>query len=186
MPQHLHAGAVIADPGNRDSGSASVLCEIDNDGQHRTGAATDMEVHIRKLDTDKKLHWRLLSSVPVQASAEAIWQVLTNYGQLDEVVPLLLVSEEKKAAHGETQDSSSQTKLKRIRQVAAKQLPYVQLHTEVVLDVLEKPGTDTWELQFKHHRSSFDMLQVPCLILIVTLYCSLILGSPCLCASVLD
>lgn len=120
-----------------------------------------MEMYIRKLGTERKLHWRLLSSVPVKASAEAIWEVLTNYEQLDEVVPLLLVSEEKKAASGERHDSNgSRSNLKRIRQVASKQLPYVTLHTEVVLDVLEKPGTDTWELQFKHHSSSFDMLQV--------------------------
>ena len=120
-----------------------------------------MQVHIRKLDADSRLHRRLLSSVPVQASAEAIWKVLTNYEQLENVVPLLLVSEEKKSSCGQRLDGSgSISNLKRIRQVAFKQLPYVQLHTEVVLDVLEKPGTDTWELQFKHHRSSFDMLQV--------------------------
>ena len=119
-----------------------------------------MEVHIRKLDTDEKLHWRLLSSVPVHASADAIWKVLTNYEKIEEVVPLLLVSEEKNMSRS---NESKPANLKRIRQVAAKKLPYVQLHTEVVLDVLEKPGmddSDTWELQFKHHRSSFDMLQV--------------------------
>ena len=118
-----------------------------------------MQVHIRKLDTESKLHRRLLSSVPVHASAEAIWEVLTNYEQLEDVVPLLLVSEEKKRGSRQNQGGSS-SNLKRIRQVAFKQLPYVQLHTEVVLDVLEKPGTDTWELQFKQHQSSFDMLQV--------------------------
>lgn len=119
-----------------------------------------MEVHIRKLDTDEKLHWRLLSSVPVHASADAIWKVLTNYEKLDEVVPLLLVSEEKK---GVRSNENRPANLKRIRQVAAKKLPYVQLHSEVVLDVLEKPGvddSDTWELQFRHHKSSFKMLQV--------------------------
>jgi hypothetical protein len=134
-----------------------------------------MEVLIRKLDTDKNLHWKLLSTVPVKASAEAIWKVLTNYEQLDEVVPLLLVSEEKKDfAHGGRQQpgGNSPMNLKRIRQVAAKQLPYVQLHTEVVLDVLEKPGTDTWELQFKHHRSSFDMLQVRTVYYSWVIYCS--------------
>lgn len=129
----------------------------------------DVDVHIRKLDTDKRLHRRLLSSVPVQASAEAIWAVLTNYEQLDEVVPLLLVSEEQQALSGDIgRDSNSPTKLKRIRQVAAKQLPYVQLHTEVSLDVLEKPGPGTWELQFKHHMSSFDMLQVPVSLAVVS------------------
>jgi hypothetical protein len=122
----------------------------------------DMDLSIRKLDADEKLHWKMLLSVPVKASAEAIWKVLTNYEKLEEVVPLLLVSEERKDfARGARQPgNNSEMNLKRIRQVAAKQLPYVQLHTEVVLDVLEKPGTDTWEVQFKHHRSNFETLQV--------------------------
>jgi hypothetical protein len=36
----------------------------------------------------------------------------------------------------------------------------MQLHTEVVLDVLEKVTAERRELQFRHHRSNFDILQV--------------------------
>jgi hypothetical protein len=137
-------------------------------GQHRGCAGVD--VHIRKLDTPSKLHWRLLASTRVQASAEAIWSVLTDYEKLQDVVPLVVVSELQQPLCGGAGDNGAgvpapaggRRRLRRVRQVGAKRLPYVQLHTEVVLDVLEKPGdgADPWELQFKHHRSDFDMLQV--------------------------
>ena len=57
--------------------------------------------------------------------------------------------------------------MKRVRQVVVKKLPYVQLYTQVVLDVLEKgePQGEEGrrEIQFRHHSSNFDTLQVgPC------------------------
>eukprot|EP00892_Ulva_mutabilis_P002982 jgi/Ulvmu1/12685/UM094_0042.1 len=130
---------------------------------------SDTEVHIRKLDTDSKLHWRLLASVDVAADAAAIWAVLTNYAALGRVVPVISVSEEvprtvsnRRRSGGRGGVAAPPPGLRRVRQVAAKRLPYVQLRTEVELDVLEKPGRaaeDAWELQFKQHRSDFDVLQ---------------------------
>ena len=133
------------------------------------GVGADTEVHIRKLDTDSKLHWRLLASVDVAAGADAIWAVLTDYAALGNVVPVISVSEEVPRGGGGGRRGAAAAAaatppgLRRVRQVAAKRLPYVQLRTEVVLDVLEKPGRapgDVWELQFKQHRSDFDVLQV--------------------------
>lgn len=131
----------------------------------------DTEVHIRKLDTDSKLHWRLLASVDVAADAAAIWAVLTDYAALGSVVPVISVSEvlPRSGGGGRRRGAAAAAAaapppgLRRVRQVAAKRLPYVHLRAEVELDVLEKPGKapgDVWELQFKQHRSDFDVLQV--------------------------
>lgn len=158
------------------SSTASVTREVpgfgDRVGAHGCSWVTvwrpgvDTEVHIRKLDTDSKLHWRLLASVDVAADAAAIWAVLTDYAALGSVVPVISVSEVVPRGGGGRRHSAAAAAppgLRRVRQVAAKRLPYVQLRAEVELDVLEKPAQqpgDVWELQFKQHRSDFDVLQV--------------------------
>jgi hypothetical protein len=85
-----------------------------------------------------------------------VWRVITDYERLHEVVPALIASEIVPPPIGRPRPPH----MNRLRQLAAKKLPYVQLHTEVVLDVLEKVDGTRMELQFKHHKSDFDMLQV--------------------------
>lgn len=51
-------------------------------------------------------------------------------------------------------------RVKRIRQVARKELSCIQLRCEAVLDVLERRTREGhMELQFRHHESNFDSLQ---------------------------
>lgn len=110
----------------------------------------------RRLDADGRIHRRLLATIDVRAPPWAVWQVLTDYERLPEVVPPLLTSEVVQQRRGRQLPPN----MRRLKQLAAKQLPYLQLHTEVVLDVLEKASETRMELQFRHHKSDFDMLQV--------------------------
>jgi hypothetical protein len=110
------------------------------------------------MDSGNRVHRRVVAIVNVTCSLEGVWRVVSDYERLHEIVPVLVSSELVPPPRGRDYPPG----MKRVRQIASKQLPYVQLHTEVVLDVLEKATSERRELQFRQHRSNFDILQVRC------------------------
>lgn len=89
--------------------------------------------------------------------ADDVWRTITDYERLSDVVPAIATSTLVAPPHGHAYPAG----MHRLRQLAVKQLPYMQLHTEVVLDVLEREAEGLRrELQFRAHRSDFDILRV--------------------------
>lgn len=126
-------------------------------------------MHVRKLDAPGHLHRRILAGITIEAPLPRVWAALTDYERLPSVVPSLVLSELVPASARRAYPAN----MRRLRQLAVKQLPYVELHTEIVLDVLEKPAPagGAYELQFRQYDGDFDVLQVSPLSNAVTELC---------------
>lgn len=108
------------------------------------------EVHLRRLDDLHCLHRRAVSAIDVEAPMEILWEVLTDYDRLAEFVPNLAVSERIKLP------ASAPSNIIRVRQVGYKRVPYIYLHAESVLDLIEKPYS---EIQFRQVDGDFEHFQ---------------------------
>ncbi|CAL8464995.1 g4530 [Coccomyxa elongata] len=108
------------------------------------------EVHLRRLDTDDTLHRRAVAVIAIEAIPEEVWDVLTDYEALPEFVPNLALCERLAvpAALG--------TRLTRLRQVGFKDMMFMQLHAEAILDLHERPHQ---EIQFRAVAGDFGVLQ---------------------------
>lgn len=130
-----------------------------SNGSH-VGMSLPAEVHLRRLDGLDFLHRRAVAAVTVDSPASVVWDVLTDYDGLAAFVPNLAASERIKLP------PSAPKNIVRVRQVGYKRLPFVCLHAESVLDLIEKPNS---EIQFRQVAGDFERFQgkwilqeVPC------------------------
>ena len=136
-------------------------------GQHLRG---NVRVHMRRLDTAAALRRRLVAAIDVAAPRHIVWDILTDYDGLAEIVPVLRTSAAVLPGHHTYAPPARQPRnVVRVRQVVQRRLPYLWLQTEVYLDVLERRSNDgRMELQFRQVRGSgklrphspFETLQV--------------------------
>ncbi len=108
-----------------------------------------IEVHLRRLDGLDHVHRRAVAAIRVNAPASIVWDVITDYNRLHEFIPAL-------AASGRIQLPRNAPNVKRVRQVAYKNLGYMCLHAESVMDLVERPCS---ELQFRQVAGDLQLLQ---------------------------
>ncbi len=108
-----------------------------------------IEVHLRRLDGLEYVHRRAVAAIRVNAPASIVWDVITDYNRLHEFVPGLAASER-------IQLPRNAPNVKRVRQVAYKNLGYMRLHAESVMDLVERPYS---ELQFRQVAGDVQLLQ---------------------------
>ncbi|KAF5745049.1 hypothetical protein HS088_TW07G00630 [Tripterygium wilfordii] len=104
------------------------------------------EVHLRRFDgllEDGGVHRFVVASITVKAPVPAVWNVLTAYDSLPEIVPNLAIS---------TILSRENNKV-RILQEGCKGLLYMVLHARVVLDLCEHLER---EISFEQVEGDFD------------------------------
>jgi ribosome-associated toxin RatA of RatAB toxin-antitoxin module len=108
------------------------------------------EIHLRRLDRIGKLHRRAVASVVINAPINTIWNILTDYNNLAQYVPNLAASERMQLP------LDAPERVVRVRQIGYKRMPYMYLHAETVLDLVETPCR---EIQFRQVSGSFDKFQ---------------------------
>jgi ribosome-associated toxin RatA of RatAB toxin-antitoxin module len=118
-------------------------------GENANEVVSKVEIHFRKLDNDDFVHNRIVASVEIDASKEAVWATLTDYDKLPTILPNLVLSQR-------IVSSKSLPGRLRLRQVVFKELMYLCFRAEALLDVLEKPQN---EIQFQLRNGTFDKLQ---------------------------
>ncbi|KAL0037090.1 hypothetical protein WJX77_012339 [Trebouxia sp. C0004] len=113
-------------------------------------ASAVTEVHLRRLDESDQLHRRVVAVLTVDATPEEVWEVLTDYERLPEVVPNLAVCERVQTPSGMS------SRVTRLRQVGYKHMLYMSMHAEAVVDLVE---TKHKEVQFRQVHGDFSLLQ---------------------------
>jgi len=113
---------------------------------------SDVEVHLRRLDDDDFLHMRIVATLRVMTAPGVLWDVLTAYESLSDFLPNLAVSEVVPVPRG--RDAAG---VKRLRQVAFKEMVYMVLHAEAHLDVVER--REAGEVQFRMVQGDVHLLQ---------------------------
>ena len=108
-----------------------------------------IEVHLRRLDGLDYIHRRVVAAIRVNAPASVVWDVITDYNRLHRFIPALVASER-------IQLPQNAPNVKRVRQVATKNLGYLCLHAESVMDLVERPCS---ELQFRQVAGDLDVIQ---------------------------
>ena len=125
--------------------------------EHRTHPALEetsegLEVHLRRLDYNEGLHWRILATAKVQAHPCFAHRALTEYSRLPEVVPQVLESRAERISERRW----------RVNQVVARRCKMLTLRASASLDVVEKniegPGLER-EVQFRMAKGDFEALQ---------------------------
>jgi hypothetical protein len=91
-----------------------------------------MEIHLRRLDGLEYLHRRIVASIQIDAPGSFVWQVISDYDNLAKFVPNLASSERIRLPN------SAPKNIFRVRQVGYKSMPYLCLHAESVMDLVEK------------------------------------------------
>lgn len=132
------------------SNALPVPTGLGSSGSSRAVPAGAAEVHLRRLDTFDMLHRRAVAAITIDASPEAVWDVLTDYNRLAEFIPNLAVSQRIALP------SNAPANIIRIRQVGYKRMLYMCLHAESVLDLIEKPQG---EIQFRQVAGDFERFQ---------------------------
>lgn len=113
-------------------------------------SSSNTEIHLRRLDRIDKLHRRAVASVVINAPINLIWNILTDYNNLAQYVPNLAASERMQLP------PDAPERVVRVRQIGYKRMPYMYLHAETVLDLVEMPWR---EIQFRQVSGSFDKFQ---------------------------
>ena len=108
-----------------------------------------IEVHLRRLDGLDYIHRRVVAAIRVNAPASVVWDVITDYNRLHRFIPALVASER-------IQLPQNAPNVKRVRQVATKNLGYLCLHAESVMDLVERPCS---EVQFRQVAGDLDVIQ---------------------------
>lgn len=116
--------------------------DIDEEIQEGNGQAQmdNIEIHLRRLDGLEYLHRRSVAAIRVNAPASLVWDVMTDYDRLAEFIPNLASSERIRLP------DSAPDNIVRVRQVGYKNMFYMCLHAESVMDLVEKPMS---EIQFR-------------------------------------
>lgn len=107
------------------------------------------EVHLRRFDgllENGGVHRCVVASITVKASVRDVWNILTAYESLPEIVPNLAISKV----------LSRENNKVRILQEGCKGLLYMVLHARVVLDLCEKLEQ---EISFVQVEGDFDSFQ---------------------------
>lgn len=107
------------------------------------------EIHLRRLDDlleEGGVHRRVSASITIQASAEAVWKILTDYERLSEFVPNLVSS----------RVLSRDKNRVRLLQEGCKCLLCMVLHARVVLELEELHGQ---EISFRQLEGDFEQFQ---------------------------
>ncbi|GLT97423.1 hypothetical protein SLE2022_149900 [Rubroshorea leprosula] len=107
------------------------------------------EVHLRRFDgllENGGVHRCVVASITVKASVREVWNVLTAYESLPEIVPNLAISKVLSRENGNV----------RILQEGCKGLLYMVLHARVVLDLHEHLEQ---EISFQQIEGDFDSFQ---------------------------
>ena len=118
------------------------------------------EVHLRRLDGLDYVHRRAIAAITIDAPLKAVWKVITDYDNLADFVPNVASSQRIALP------PNAPAKVIRIRQVGYKNMPYMCLHAETVLDLVETPCS---EIQFRQVEGKV-WLSLSCL---VTVFASL-------------
>ncbi|KAJ8755613.1 hypothetical protein K2173_022208 [Erythroxylum novogranatense] len=107
------------------------------------------EVHLRRFDgllENGGVHRCVIASITVKAPVREVWNVLTSYESLPEIVPNLAISK----------ILSRENNKVRILQEGCKGLLYMVLHARVVLDLCEQLEH---EISFEQVEGDFDSFQ---------------------------
>ncbi|KAF7129644.1 hypothetical protein RHSIM_Rhsim10G0129800 [Rhododendron simsii] len=107
------------------------------------------EVHLRRFDgllENGGVHRGVVASITIKASVQEVWNVLTAYERLPEIVPNLAISK----------ILSRDNNKVRILQEGCKGLLYMVLHARVVLDLCENLEQ---EISFEQVEGDFDFFQ---------------------------
>lgn len=105
-----------------------------------TGIKLPAEVHLRRLDGLEYLHRRAVAAISIDAPSVEVWKVLTDYNSLADFIPNLAASERI------VLPPEAPANVVRVRQIGYKNMLYVCLHAESVLDLIETPYS---EIQFR-------------------------------------
>lgn len=95
-------------------------------------AFNGIEIHLRRLDGLEYWHRRLVASIRIDAPGSSVWQVISDYDNLANFVPNLASSERIRLP------TSAPKNVLRVRQVGYKNISYLCLHAESVMDLVEK------------------------------------------------
>ena len=95
-------------------------------------AAQMAEVHLRRLDDLEYLHRRAVATILVEAPLPLVWDVLSDYDKLSKFVPNLAASERIKLP------PDAPPNVVRLRQIGYKNMFYMCIHAESVMDLVEK------------------------------------------------
>lgn len=141
---------VPSTPSPQDVSTApSIEYSMESGGWASARPNNGIEVHLRRLDSLDHVHRRAVAAIRVNAPASIVWDVITDYNRLHEFVPGLAASER-------IQLPRNAPNVKRVRQVAYKNLGYMRLHAESVMDLVERPYS---ELQFRQVAGDVQLLQ---------------------------
>jgi len=109
------------------------------------GGNETMQVHLRRMDRASYKVRRASASVEIDAPADLVWQILTDYDNLATFTPGLVRSEKVPLTGAELEEternqSEPSNRRVRLRQIGYKLMPYVLLRADSVLDLLELPA----------------------------------------------
>lgn len=127
-------------PGLEDSRTAFLAGDNDSamfsglgDRKSMSTEDKDIEIHLRRLDGLDYLHRRSIAAIKINAPPSLVWNVLTDYNRLAEFVPNLASSERIRLPRAAPEN------VVRVRQIGYKNMFYMCLHAESVMDLVEKP-----------------------------------------------
>jgi len=114
--------------------------DIDSEYQNGEVLEDNIEIHLRRLDGLDYVHRRSVAAIQVNAPPSLVWDVITDYDRLAEFIPNLASSERIRLP------DTAPSNVIRVRQVGYKNMFYMCLHAESVMDLVEKPCS---EVQFR-------------------------------------
>lgn len=123
------------------------------DWRQISGDAAHVDLQMRNLDDADSLHRRVVATLYVDAPLDQVWKTLTAYERLPEFLPNLLLCERLQPP----EHTGNSSRMKRIRQVGYKNMMYMCLHAEAIMDLMEIP--DSNQIQFKQVQGDFHRLQ---------------------------
>ncbi|WPT12333.1 hypothetical protein PSENEW3_00003472 [Picochlorum sp. SENEW3] len=137
-----------------DNNKALIFSGVDSGDPRKNSSSEDnnddIEIHLRRLDGLDYLHRRSIAAIRINAPPSLVWDVLTDYNRLAEFVPNLASSERIRLPRAAPEN------VVRVRQVGYKNMYYMCLHAESVMDLVEKPFS---EVQFRQVAGDVEKFQ---------------------------
>eukprot|EP00204_Picochlorum_oklahomense_P000283 CAMPEP_0118807926 /NCGR_PEP_ID=MMETSP1161-20130426/35723_1 /TAXON_ID=249345 /ORGANISM="Picochlorum oklahomensis, Strain CCMP2329" /LENGTH=972 /DNA_ID=CAMNT_0006737311 /DNA_START=146 /DNA_END=3062 /DNA_ORIENTATION=+ len=137
-----------------DNNKALMFSGVDSGDPRKNSSSEDnnddIEIHLRRLDGLDYLHRRSIAAIRINAPPSLVWDVLTDYNRLAEFVPNLASSERIRLPRAAPEN------VVRVRQVGYKNMFYMCLHAESVMDLVEKPFS---EVQFRQVAGDVERFQ---------------------------
>ncbi|KAK5818829.1 ATP synthase subunit beta [Gossypium arboreum] len=125
---------------------------VSSDGETQPLSEDGVFIEIKKLGGNSR---RIRSKIGIEANLDAVWNILTNYEKLADVIPGLAVSEVVEKKH----------KFARLYQIGQQSLPLgLKFNAKGVIDCYEKdleilPSGKKREIQFKMVEGDFTMFE---------------------------